>query len=247
MPKFFVQPEHIQGDLIHLEGENVNHIKNVLRLTIGDKILINDGQGKDYKCIISALEAQKITVRIEMITANAVEPVIKTVLFQSLIKGEKMEWVIQKSVEIGVTEIVPLCTTRCVVKLDTPKKMQSKIERWNKIAESAAKQSGRGVVPIVREPMPFEVALDYMAEQNGLVLIPYEKEDRLSIRTALQETSTQTFGILIGPEGGFTEEEVAKALAKDAQAVTLGKRILRSETASLVALTSIMYETGEMD
>ncbi len=247
MPKFFIQPECIQDDKIVIQGENVNHIKNVLRLNVGDEILINDRQGKDYECIINALENHQVIAHIQNVLSNEAEPTTQTILFQSLIKGEKMEWVIQKAVEIGVTEIVPLCTTRCVVKMDTAKKTQSKIDRWAKIAESAAKQSGRGIIPKVHMPMQFKDAMQYIHEQQGVAIIPYEKESATSIRKVLEQTKATTYGVFIGPEGGFTEEEVTMALENNVQAVTLGKRILRSETASLVTLANIMYEMGEME
>lgn len=247
MPKFFVESSNVSADTIIIDDENVNHIKNVLRLSIGDEILINDRQGNDYKCIINTMDSQKIATHIEEIYQNIAEPITQTTLFQSLIKGEKMEWVIQKAVEIGVTEIVPLCTTRCVVKMETPKKIQSKVERWNKIAEAAAKQSGRGIVPTVQMPMQYKEAINYAKCHDILSIIPYEKEDKTSIKTVLQQTNAVKYGVFIGPEGGFTEEEITQALEGGVQAVSLGKRILRSETASLVTLTNIMYEMGEME
>ena len=246
MAKFFVSPQNISEDKIIIDDENVNHIKNVLRLQIGDEITINDRQGHDYKCIISEIEHCKIIASIDCVADSLAEPGIEAVLFQSLIKGEKMEWVIQKAVEIGVTKIVPICTTRCVVKLENPKKMASKIERWNKIAESAAKQSGRGVVPEVTLPMNFKESLVYAKEQGLCTIIPYEKEYEIGIRKVLQNNRSDSFGLFIGPEGGFTEEEVKEAIGQGVHSVSLGNRILRSETASLVTLANIMYEMGEM-
>lgn len=246
MPKFFVKPANIFEKEIIIDDENVNHMKNVLRLQMGDEIIINDRQGHDYKCIISAIESSKIVACINSVVDSSSEPSTEVTLFQSLIKGEKMEWVIQKAVEIGVTRIVPLCTTRCVVKLDSPKKMASKIERWNKIAESAAKQSGRGIVPEVIAPMNFKEALAFAANNELFTIIPYEKEHEKGIRQVLQNTSSTSFGLYIGPEGGFTEEEVEEAIRNHVHSVSLGNRILRSETASLVTLTNIMYEMGEM-
>lgn len=246
MPKFFVKSSNIVDDKIIIDDQNVNHIKNVLRLQVGDEIIINDRQGHDYKCIINAIEGSQIITHIDSVTACSSEPSTQVTLFQSLIKGEKMEWVIQKAVEIGVAKIVPLCTSRCVVKLDSPKKMTAKIERWNKIAEAAAKQSGRGIVPEVTYPMYFDEGLQYVKENHILSIIPYEKEHEQGIRGVLQSTTSQEVGIFIGPEGGFTEEEVEKAIETHIHSVSLGSRILRSETASLVTLTNIMYEMGEM-
>ncbi|MGL4739074.1 MAG: 16S rRNA (uracil(1498)-N(3))-methyltransferase [Cellulosilyticaceae bacterium] len=246
MPKFFVDQTALKEDMIEVVGNNFNHIKNVLRLSVDDEIVINDGQGYDYKCIITTMDQNAIYAQIKERIQSTAEPFTKVTLFQSLIKGEKMEWVIQKAVEIGVFEIVPLLTTRCVVKLEGDKKVAAKIDRWNKIAEAAAKQSGRGVVPVVQQPLKMDEAIKYIEDQNLKGFIPYEKEDESGMRSMLQSQNSERFGILIGPEGGFTEEEVASALAHQIQPITLGKRILRSETASLVALTTILYEMGEM-
>ncbi|MEF9960406.1 MAG: 16S rRNA (uracil(1498)-N(3))-methyltransferase [Niameybacter sp.] len=247
MPKFFVKASNILENEIIIDDENVNHMKNVLRLQMGDEIIINDRQGHDYKCIINAIESSKIRACISSVADSSSEPSIEVTLFQSLIKGEKMEWVIQKAVEIGVTRIVPLCTSRCVVKIENPKKMASKVERWNKIAESAAKQSGRGMVPEVTSPMDFNEGLEFATEKGLFAVIPYEKEHEQGIRQILKNTSSHNFGLFIGPEGGFTEEEVQEAIRRKVHSVSLGSRILRSETASLVTLTNIMYEMGEMD
>lgn len=246
MAKFFVNTQNISAAEIIIDDENVNHIKNVLRLQIGDQITINDRQGHDYKCIISAIEHCRIIASIESVTNSLAEPNVEAILFQSLIKGEKMEWVIQKAVEIGVTKIIPICTIRCVVKLDNPKKMGTKVDRWNKIAESAAKQSGRGIVPEVTAPMYFNESIAYAKEQALCTIIPYEKEYEIGVRKVLQNTTSKSFGIFIGPEGGFTEEEINKAIDEGVHSVSLGNRILRSETASLVTLANIMYEMGEM-
>lgn len=246
MAKFFVNSQNISDTHIMIDGENVNHIKNVLRLQIGDEIIINDRQGHDYKCIINAIEQGTIIALIDSVTHSLSEPQVEVILFQSLIKGEKMDWVIQKAVEIGVTKIIPICTTRCVVKIENPKKTISKVERWNKIAESAAKQSGRGVVPEVFAPITFLEGLNYTQQNDLCALIPYEKEYEVGIRKVLNTTEAKSFGIFIGPEGGFTEQEIQEALHQGVHSVSLGNRILRSETASLVTLANIMYEMGEM-
>lgn len=246
MPKFFVDPQCIQPPHIVVENDNVNHIKNVLRLGVGDEILINDRQGNDYKCIMSAIEQQRIVLDIIEHSVSTTEPAIEVTLFQSLIKGEKMEWVIQKAVEIGATCIVPMITKYCVVKIETDKKIQAKVARWNKIAEAAAKQSGRGVVPQVVLPMTLDEVLTYTKDHQLCSIIPYEKETTNGIRHTLQTQHANHYGVLIGPEGGFAEEELQKAAQHGVRPVTLGRRILRSETASLVALANIMYEMGEM-
>ncbi|MGL5677718.1 MAG: 16S rRNA (uracil(1498)-N(3))-methyltransferase [Cellulosilyticaceae bacterium] len=247
MPKFFVEPQQVNETFIRIEGENVNHMKNVLRLVVEDEILINDRQGNDYKCIISEIEQHHIIAQIQLKSTSETEPSVEVTLYQPLIKGEKIEWVFQKAVEIGVTHIIPVMTERCVVKIETSKKIQAKLDRWNKITEAAAKQSGRGIVPVVAQPMTFKEAIVHQKTHNIKSIIPYENEDKRGIRDVLQASHSLKYGIFIGPEGGFTEAEVAYALEAGVQSVTLGKRILRSETASLVALTNIMYEMGEMD
>ena len=246
MAKFFVNPEDVTEDYILIKGSDVNHIKNVLRLPIGKEILINDRQGHDYECIIKEINAEMVTAQIINHIHNHTEPAVETVLFQSLVKGEKMEFVIQKSVEIGVTKIVPLVTKRCVVKLESENKLNNKIARWQKIAESAAKQSKRGIVPEIAMPMKLHDALDYVKSHLDCGCIPYENESSHHIKEYLQSLDVQSIGVFIGPEGGFTEEEVALATEYGVQSITLGKRILRSETAGLVTLANIMYEMGEI-
>lgn len=247
MPKFFVDARHILDTEIYIQDENVNHIKNVLRLGIDDEITINDRQGNDYKCIIKSIEQQCIRAQIKEKHISDAEPNVDIILFQPLIKGEKMDWVIQKAVEIGVYKIITLSTDRCVVKIEGAKKSQAKVERWNKIAEAAAKQSGRGCVPEVVAPMLFKDAMAYVKEHRLKAIIPYENEKTQGIRKVLQQEKSSTYGVFIGPEGGFTEQEIAMAMAEGIQSVTLGNRILRSETASIVTLANIMYEMGEMD
>ncbi len=247
MPKFFVEPSQIKEDYVLIEGQNLNHIKNVLRLEIQDSITINDRQGNDYKCIIDAITHEHIHASILSKHLSDTEPAVDVTLFQPLIKGEKMEWVIQKAVELGVHRIITLDTERCVVKLEGAKKIQSKVERWNKIAESAAKQSGRGAIPEVVAPMSFKQAVDSVQATHTPAIIPYEKARGTSLRQVLQQEAHKCFALFIGPEGGFTEGEIDYAVAHGVQAVTLGRRILRSETASIATLTNIMYEMGEME
>ena len=246
MAKFFVNAEDVFENEIHIKGTDVNHIRNVLRLPIGKEILINNRQGTDYKCIIKSTNVELVTADIIEILEDTTEPLVQTILFQSLIKGEKMEFVIQKAIEIGVTTIVPIITERCIVKLESEKKTKSKCERWQKIAESAAKQSKRGIVPDVMPPMTFNEALIYAQEALETSCIPFENERAHHIKTYLRNCNAQSIGIFIGPEGGFTDEEVNLASSFKVNPITLGKRILRSETAGLVTLANIMYEIGEI-
>ncbi len=244
MAKFFVERQQINGDTICITGSDVNHIKNVLRLELGKEILINDRQGIDYKCIINKIEDHVIYTKILQQHCSSTEPLVETVLFQSLVKGEKMEFVILKSIEIGVTTIIPIMTERCVVKIESDKKLQTKWDRWNKIAESAAKQSKRGIVPEVKHPLSFKEAVAFANDKLTCACIPFENEEKYSLKTFLRTTTFDALGIFIGPEGGFTDEEVRFATNSGIKPVTLGKRILRSETAGLVVLANIMYEIG---
>ena len=184
---------------------------------------------------------EQVTLLIQDIDGPARELPVKVTLFQGLPKSDKMETVIQKMVELGVYEIVPVATKRCVVKLDE-KKAAAKTKRWNLISESAAKQSKRGIVPHVAEPVSFKKALE-MAEAMDMLLIPYEEAKNMEITREIlsQIRPDMTIGVFIGPEGGFSEEEVAFATAYGAKAITLGKRILRTETAGMALMSVIMY------
>ncbi|MGL4361911.1 MAG: 16S rRNA (uracil(1498)-N(3))-methyltransferase [Cellulosilyticaceae bacterium] len=246
MPKFFVNASDIIENKVCIKGDNFRHIKNVLRLQTNSELLISNRQGQDYKCIISEVESEHIMAEILEVTENSTEPNIEVILFQPLIKGEKLEWVIQKTIEIGVSKIIPIITERCIVKLESDKKIQSKLDRWNKIAEAAAKQSGRGCIPQVCKPISFKEAIELQKKENIYTIIPYENERNQGIKEVLGSAKSHTYGIFIGPEGGFTEDEIQCAINNDVQVVSLGKRILRSETASIVALTNIMYEAGEI-
>lgn len=246
MKKFFINPENKNQDKINITGPDVNHIKNVLRLNVGKEILLNDRQGHDYKCIIKEINADKVITQIISEEVNQTEPLIETVLFQSIIKGEKMDFVIQKCVEVGITKIIPIITERCVIKLESENKINKKIERWQKISESAAKQSKRGIIPKVIGPFSFNQALEWAKTNLTYYCIPYEDEKNYHLKSYLHALEKiQSIGIFIGPEGGFTKEEVQCAISKGTTPITLGKRILRSETAGLVTLANIMYELGD--
>lgn len=241
MHRFFVEPHQVAEDTIRIEGTDVNHIKNVLRMKVGDVLQISDGHNQQYLCSILSMESTEVVVSIEETLATSTELPSKLYLFQGLPKGDKMEFIIQKAVELGVYEIIPVATKRAVVKLDE-KKAAKKVERWNSIAESGAKQSGRNVVPAVMDVMSYNEALAY-AKKLDVVLIPYElaegmEETRQIIADIRQG---QSVGIFIGPEGGFEVEEVERAKMQGILPVTLGKRILRTETAGLTMLSILMY------
>jgi len=242
MYHFFVEPEQIQDKEIIITGSDVNHIKNVIRLKVGDEISISNGiDGRDYRCGIAQITEDEVRCELRFIKEDGVELPVKVCLFQGLPKGDKMELIVQKSVELGAYQVIPVATKRAVVKLDA-KKAKKKVERWQQIAVSAAKQAGRGIIPEVGEVCTYAQALK-QAEELDVVLIPYE------LAKGMEETKQiiagirpgQSVGIFIGPEGGFEEEEVALAMKNGANPVTLGKRILRTETAGLTMLSVLMF------
>lgn len=239
MPKFFVKSEDINDHTVTLEGENANHIGNVLRAKTGDMITVCDGEGRDYECKITEITKKYVRAKITDIFTNDNEPDIKITLYQGLPKADKMELVIQKCIEIGVDRIVPVKTEHTVVKLDG--KEDKKLLRWNKIAEAAAKQCGRGKIPVVDRVMNFKEAVDEGCSLDGAV-IPYEKEKGNSLKSFAKGFKGKSIGVFIGPEGGFSNSEIEYAISRGVKSVTLGKRILRTETAGLVASVILLYE-----
>ena len=241
MQQFFAEPSWIREGRIFLEGSDVNHIKNVLRMRPGEDVRISDGNGRVYLCCISAYEEKTAVLDILKELDADTELPSKITLFQGLPKGDKMDWIVQKAVELGAYAIVPFSAKRSIVKLDE-KKAKKKQERWQAIAKGAAEQSGRSRIPEVRKVMTFAESLD---EASGLdvVLIPYELEEGMEKTARIIENIApgQSVGIFIGPEGGFEETEVEQAKEHGAQPVTLGKRILRTETAGLTTLSILMY------
>lgn len=242
MPRFYVDDCSEFDKSITITGEDVNHIKNVLRLHVGDEITIGDGHSKDYICNISEIATDYILADIVDVQSNAAELPVRIVLFQGMPKSDKMELIIQKATELGVAEIVPVMTKRTVVKLES-KKEAKKIDRYNAIAMSAAKQSGRGVIPVVKDFMTFKQALAY-AKELDMNMIPYENAKGIAYAKEVVASVSQykSLGIFIGPEGGFAKEEVDLAMEMGAKCITLGNRILRTETAGLAILSILMFE-----
>lgn len=241
MHRFFIQHSQIQDGRLYVEGADVNHIKNVLRMKPGDQVMASDGEGMQYLCALEAFDRGLAWFRIVDTWKENRELSSKLCLFQGLPKSDKMELIIQKATELGVYELVPMVTGRTVVRLDE-KKAEKKNARWNAIAEAAAKQSGRSRIPRVQEVMTFSEALAYAGDLDVL-LIPYEKAEGMeATRQAIEGIRPgQSVGIFIGPEGGFEEGEVAQAMEKGAAPVTLGRRILRTETAGFVVLSMLLY------
>ena len=242
MHHFFVTPQQISGDKIRIEGGDVNHMKNVLRMKLHEKAEISDGESRTYLCEVEAYEEDVAVLHILEEMEADTEPASKLYLFQGLPKSDKMELIVQKAVELGVYKIVPVAMKRCVVRLDD-KKAAKKADRWNSIAESAAKQAGRSRIPEVTMPLSYNEALK-MAEELDVTLLPYELAGGMEVTREVirQIKSGQSVGIFIGPEGGFEPEEVDAAVSMGAKVITLGRRILRTETAGLATLAVLMFE-----
>lgn len=243
MYHFFVEQEQIGGEEIRIEGGDVNHIRNVLRMTPGEQISVSSrADGREYRCEIVRLEEALVEARILWAQDADTELPSRICLFQGLPKGDKMELIIQKAVELGVYEIVPVATKRTVVRLDA-KKEEAKRRRWNAISESAAKQSKRTLVPEVKPVLSFAEAVRYAAQTYEKKLIPYELAEGMDgtrqIFSSIQPGTS--VAVFIGPEGGFEEAEIALARQNGVLPVTLGRRILRTETAGMTVLSVLAY------
>jgi len=243
MYHFFVEPNAIIDKTITITGKDVNHIKNVLRMKPGEEISVSTTDSpSEYRCIVRELTDEAITCELAFIKEEGNELPSKIYLFQGLPKGDKMEFIIQKCVELGVHEIVPVEMKRCVMKLE-PKKAASRIQRWQGISEAAAKQSKRTVIPEIKMPMSFKEAVKYASECD-VKLLPYELADAMPKTKEIIDNLNpgESVAIFIGPEGGFEESEVNLAKEMGFETITLGKRILRTETAGMVVASWLMYK-----
>lgn len=245
MYHFFAKKENIFENYILIDGDDVKHLRNVLRIRPGERIIMSSGENIDYYCVVSDIEENRIIASIESVDKEGRELPVRIYLFQGLPKGDKMEFIIQKAVELGAYEIIPVAMKRSVVKLDS-KKSEAKVKRWNLIAESAAKQSKRSVLPLVNDVMTFKQAAEY-AKKLDIVLMPYECADGMQSTKELINSIRpgQSIGIFIGPEGGFDGEELTAAHDNKFSIITLGKRILRTETAGMMLLSVLMYNLEE--
>lgn len=241
MQRFFVTPDQVGEDKIRIQGSDVNHMKNVLRMRPGEEVMVSDGNNRQYRCRVEDYPDGEAVLAILEAGLVDTELPSRIYLFQGLPKQEKMELIVQKAVELGVCQVIPVQTRRCVVKLDA-KKAAKKVQRWQQIAESAAKQAGRGYIPVVSEVMTFQEALAF-SETLDIRLIPYELADGMEGTRKILDgiRPGQSVGIFIGPEGGFEKEEVSRAVEAGAMPITLGKRILRTETAGIAVLSILMY------
>lgn len=245
MHHFFTETEFFTKSEAVITGPDVNHIRNVLRMKPGERILLSDGKGTNCLCELTEIGSERVTARILQKEVKDTELPVEVTLFQGLPKGDKMDYVVQKCVELGVTRIVPTETERCVARLDA-KKAEARRKRWQAVAESAAKQSKRMRIPAVLGLMRFADALKAAGEYD-LALIPYEDSESLADAGGMKRTRELIGGlkpgrrvaVLIGPEGGFSDAEIERALSAGLLSITLGKRILRTETAGLFVLAAM--------
>ena len=242
MTRFFVTPEELQPDFLVLTGENARHAK-VLRLKNGEQVLVCDGEGRECLCTVSDVSEGQISLVVCQRQESASEAAVQVSVYLAFPKGDKLEHVIQKATELGAYEIVAFPSARCVSRPDE-KSLKKKLERWQKIAASAAEQSGRGRVPQVLVLPGYTAALKRAAQADKGILF-YENEQAVTLRMSLQTGTYRTVSLLTGPEGGLEEREVQQAMEAGLQVCTLGKRILRCETAPLCALSAVMYDAGE--
>ena len=241
MFNFFANEDSKQNSQYIISGADYNHIKNVLRMNVGDTCLISCG-GKSDLCRINAFFENEVCLEIVEEDYNDTELPVKIYLFQGLPKGDKMEYIIQKSVELGVFAIIPVAMKHCVVKLDD-KKAKSKQARWQSIGMSAAKQSKRNIIPEIMEVCSFNEAVEF-AKTLDLIMVPYENKDGMAstVKSLSKLKGVKSVGIFIGPEGGFETAEIEKLKGENADIISLGKRILRTETAAITAVSMCMLE-----
>lgn len=245
MYQFFVDPVQINipDRRVMIRGEDVNHIRNVLRMRVGEEIAVRSGQDcREYRCAVLSIDGDEVLCELRFIKEDQVELPAQIYLFQGLPKADKMEFIVQKAVELGVHQVIPVAASRCVVKLDD-KKAAAKRTRWQGIARAAAKQSKRAIIPEVTEVSSFSDAVRE-ASMMDVALIPYELAEDMSRTKEIMENLRPgtSVAVFIGPEGGFSEGEISLAAENGIRPITLGKRILRTETAGLAVLSWIMYQ-----
>jgi 16S rRNA (uracil1498-N3)-methyltransferase len=246
MHRFFIPPQWIDQDRVVIKGKQVHQLRNVLRMAKGDRILVLDNSGWQYEVELRSVEREQVEGIVREKSLSLSEPGTQIILYQALLKGEKFEFILQKGTELGISSFVPMVCERCVTGLaeDVGDK---KLSRWQRIIAEAAEQSRRGKLPLLEPVLPFEQACQSAA---GLSLLAWEGEHALGLRAALRgqkAKDTSSVNLFIGPEGGFSPAEVEFAQAYGVQPITLGSRVLRAETAGLVAATAVLYECGDLD
>ena len=246
MPKVFTARENIKDTTLIIDSEDANHLKRVLRINVGDVITVCDGAGIDYTVKVSEIGKNEIECDIIDRKKSDTEPNINITLYQGLPKAAKMDYIIQKNTELGISKIVPAKLARCVVKLENKAAEDKKCERWQKIAIASAKQSGRGIVPVIDNPMTVDEIIEDVKDYD-LVFVPYECEDQSRLKTIVESVpDAKDIAFIIGPEGGFDISEIEKFKAAGIKTVTLGKRILRTETAAESVVSMLMYAYDEI-
>lgn len=243
MPRFFIDTAP-EGEWIEVAGEDAHHITRVLRMKTGESLTICDEKGKDYLCQIEDIEKDSVRCKVLDIVQSKGEASVDATLYMALPKGDKMDFIVQKAVELGAKKIVPFIAKRSVSRPDE-KSLRKKCERWRKIAREAAMQSGRGIVPYVSDVLTYKQAISQAAEHQ-FALFLYENEQKTGIRQLLSGQQINSVALMVGPEGGFADEEVEQAIDASLKSVSLGSRILRCETAPLAALSVVMYESGSL-
>lgn len=242
MPKFFLSDCSFEvSDAVTITGDDAHHISKTLRMRIGDHLVITGSDSADYNCIIEGFSDDCVLLRVEEVTRNEVEDKRRITLFQALVKGDKMDTVVQKSVELGVYDIYPVAAERSVVKLDK-KGAEKKVERWNKIALEASKQCGRGIIPKVHDVITFKECAERMAELD-ISFFCYELSGGKTVKDVIKDKDFTTLGFYIGPEGGVAPSEADYARKLGIEDITLGKLILRTETAGPAVMAMLLYET----
>lgn len=246
MQRYFVCPEQIKGNRVTISGDDAHHISRVMRFHPGDEVIVCDNSGREFHVRLETFQENEVTGLITNVQTVVSEPRMRVTLAQSLLKGDKLDWIIQKSTELGVYEILPFKSERSVVRLSGTKAVKRR-ERWQKITKEASEQAHRGRIPVVSVPIEWQDLLD-RARAFDLALIPYESERSLAL-TALSEILPKVASclVIIGPEGGFTAREVAAARKAGVRSVHLGPRILRAETAALASISCMMFISGEME
>ena len=248
--RFFIPPNQIHQETATLSGDQARQIANVLRLGVGDHIYVLDNSGWRYEIKLQSVKSTQAAGSIVNKMPESGEPTAKLTLFQSLLKHDNFEWVLQKGTELGITSFVPIVTQRTIVRQQSIK--ENKLARWQRIITEAAEQSGRGRIPSLSPPLSFPTALS-AANENDLSLIAWENENEQHIKavltksTKLPENALSSTALFIGPEGGFAEDEINEAKAAGVFAVTLGPRILRAETAAIVAAALLQHEFGQLN
>ncbi len=240
MSKFFVSENSIQDGFITITGEDAFHISRVLRIRVGEHLFVCDQKGTDYECVVEKTD-KDVLLKILSSFPTASEPKLKITLYQGVPKSGKMDLIVQKATEVGVCEIIPVSMKNCVGEINK----SNKIDRLNKISKEAAIQSGRGICPVVRECMDFKSAINDAKNKDKAVIL-YEDESHTAISDIKNIKDIKSLAIFIGPEGGLTKEETEYAKSEGIISVTLGKRILRTETAGIVASAVFLYESGDM-